>query len=516
MHRSSIAHAVHQVAAPVKYDEFQRAVIECDSKNVVASAFAGAGKTTTAVGYTEARKSSRFLYLCFGKANQLAAEARFGSHVECRTGHSLAYAAVGHRFKDQIVFDWSPRDFAAQLRLPSPRTAAVVQGILGHFFASIDLDVQPSHAQAVAEKWDIVDSEIEQLTALAKLAWARMQQPGSGVGMPHDAYFKIWALSNPKLTKYTHIVLDEAQDTNPVTAQLVERQSHATKLLIGDRHQSIFLFRGAVNAMEHFIATGATAMDMPRTWRFGPQIAGYANELLHFFKDEQVRIIGAGPGSTRRAEQKKMVLSRTNAGLFGEAAAVMGKNTHWLGGIGRYKTGALLDAYFLKVGRRTEIRDAGMRSFASWQQYTDNATKTRDGAARMLIKLNEQYGKDIPYLVKCFEQNALPTEAGARLVLSTTHNAKGMESDHVQIGEDFEVLEKALDSMKSSPQAPLSAEHAQEVHLLYVAITRARHKLDLNKETSNFLANIARHRGDLQEARARTICSPMPAEAPHP
>lgn len=65
----------------------------------------------------------------------------------------------------------------------------------------------------------------------------------SGVS-PHDAYLKMWALSEPKLSrKYSHIILDEAQDTNPVTAGVVANQRDISKLLIGDRHQSIYLFR---------------------------------------------------------------------------------------------------------------------------------------------------------------------------------------------------------------------------------------------------------------------------------
>jgi ATP-dependent exoDNAse (exonuclease V) beta subunit len=72
--------------------------------------------------------------------------------------------------------------------------------------------------------------------------------------------------------------------------------------------------------------------------------------------------------------------------------------------------------------------------------------------------------------------------------------------------------------MKTSPNAPLAPEQAQEVNLLYVVMTRARHQLDLNKETAAFLTNIARHRGDLQEARAKAAPAPSPqyADAPRP
>lgn len=494
-----------------KLDDSQQAVVACDAKLIVAEAFAGAGKTTMAIAYAAARPRSKFLYLCFGKANQMDAKARFGVNTECRTGHSLAYGAIGYKFKDQVVFNWKVRDMAAQLNISNLRIAAVVQDVLGHFFSSVDRLPDKKHVAQASEKWNLLPVEFDLVMVTSKLAWSKMQVPGSGVSIPQDAYLKMWALTNPKLCAYTHIILDEAQDTNPVMAQVIAQQHHAVRLLIGDRHQSIFLFRGALNAMEEFAAGGAHVMKMPRTWRFGPAIAGVANELLGFFKGETTEIIGAGPGSPKRAEDKRAVLARTNAGLFGEAAAVMGRNTHWLGGIEQYKIDALHDSYLLKTGRRQEVRDAGIRNYSTWGQYVDESERTRDSESRMLIKLNDQYGKDIPYLVKSFRNNEHKTEAGAKLVLSTIHRAKGLDFDSVTIAEDFDCTGKALDELKLQPDTGLSAEMVQEINLLYVGLTRARHNLTLNKAVNEFLVRLPIHRHELQEIRSRHAL----ADAPH-
>ncbi len=488
---------------PVGLDEFQQAVVACEAKLIVAEAFAGAGKTTMAVAFAAARPRDKFLYLCFGKANQVEAAARFGANTECRTGHSLAYRAVGYKFKDQLVFSWKVRDLASQLRIGNLRSAAVIQDVLNLFFASTDLVPHIKHVAEASEKWNLLPNEFEALLAQSKLAWSKMQQPGSGISLPQDAYLKMWALTNPKLTAYSHIILDEAQDTNPVMAQVVAQQTHTTRLLVGDRHQSVFLFRGAVNAMETFAATGATVMKMPRTWRFGPQIASVANDILGFFKGENTKIIGAGPGAPRRREDKRAVLARTNAGLYGEAAAVLGKDTHWIGGIEQYKIEALLDSYLLKAGRRHEILDPGMRNYLSWNQYTEEAERTKDGESRMLIKLNDQYGQDVPSLVKSLRANELKTEAGAKLILTTTHKAKGLDFDRVTLAEDFECTTKALDELKLQPDSGLSVAMAQEINLLYVGITRARHQLDLNRETAEFLKRLPIHESDLQELRSK-------------
>lgn len=495
----------------LEHDDWQSAVIECRDKNIVVEAKAGAGKTTTAIGYTEARKESRFLYLCLNKANQVEATARFGSHVTCRTGHSLAYQAIGHKFQGQLTAKWRPSTFAAEMRIPNSRTAAVMQSVLGAYFSSSDKNLSLVHVLEASAQWGLSPNEYEMILAQSKLAWSKMQQVGSGVSITHDAYLKMWALTNPQLTMYTNIILDEAQDSNPVIAGIVAAQTHAGKLMIGDRHQSIYLFRGALNAMETFAASGATVLTIPRTWRFGPKIADTANQLLNFFKGEETAIIGAGPSSDRRRENKRAVLSRTNAGLFGEAAAVMGKDTYWMGGIENYRVDILGDSYLLKTGRKNEIKDAHLRSYPSWDAFEADVKNTRDGEGRMLINLNEKYGRDIPYLVKCMRANALPTEAGAKLILSTTHRAKGLDWDVVTIGEDFKCLLDALDELKHSELGQLSPETAQEINLLYVGISRARHQCNLNEETTNFLQHIAQHRGDLQEARQKHAnASPKP------
>ncbi|MCP5859974.1 UvrD-helicase domain-containing protein, partial [Klebsiella pneumoniae] len=84
----------------------------------------------------------------------------------------------------------------------------------------------------------------------ARNIWAYMQDTKSDVKMPHDGYLKLYAMSRPAL-RYDIILLDEAQDTNPITLDLVMAQrGHAKIVLVGDRHQGIYGFRKAMNAME--------------------------------------------------------------------------------------------------------------------------------------------------------------------------------------------------------------------------------------------------------------------------
>src|SRR3954454_21499313 len=61
-------------------------------ENVVVTAVAGSGKTSTLKLIGNALAPKRGIYLAFGKDIQIEADKSFPANVECRTAHSLAYA----------------------------------------------------------------------------------------------------------------------------------------------------------------------------------------------------------------------------------------------------------------------------------------------------------------------------------------------------------------------------------------------------------------------------------------
>jgi hypothetical protein len=65
---------------------------------------AGTGKTSTLILMAAATRR-RGLYLAFNRATAADAIRRFGANVDCRTAHSLAFAATGR----QSAPAWTPR-----------------------------------------------------------------------------------------------------------------------------------------------------------------------------------------------------------------------------------------------------------------------------------------------------------------------------------------------------------------------------------------------------------------------
>jgi len=58
----------------------------------------------------------------------------------------------------------------------------------------------------------------------------------------HGCYLKLWQLSDPRLLA-DYVLLDEAQDANPVAAAIADRKLHAQRILVGDRCQAIYGWR---------------------------------------------------------------------------------------------------------------------------------------------------------------------------------------------------------------------------------------------------------------------------------
>ena len=94
----------------------------------------------------------------------------------------------------------------------------------------------------------------------------------------HSFYLKEFELSQiAKTFDYDYVLLDEAQDTNPVTLSIFNQLSGA-KILVGDTHQTIYQFRDSVNAME-IISSDYTCY-LSTTYRCNEKVVKYANVVL--------------------------------------------------------------------------------------------------------------------------------------------------------------------------------------------------------------------------------------------
>ncbi|RTL26890.1 MAG: ATP-dependent helicase [Burkholderiales bacterium] len=440
----------------------QQAVIDSDANLLAVDAFAGTGKTSTLVKYAEARPSQRILYIAFNKSVAAEAKERFPENVDCRTTHSLAYAAVGRKFAEKLG-NAQPYMVAQAFKCNTKRAKLALEAV-SSWLCSIDAEITLNHINQ-DEVQDPIEADA--LVDLARNVWERMQDPRSDLKMPHDGYLKLWAMGQPRL-RYDIILLDEAQDTNPITLDLVmSQQGHAKIVLVGDRHQGIYGFRKAMNAMEAVEAQERVALT--QSFRFAQGIADVATALLQAFKGEDRCVKGRSDISVKWSidyRKHYAIIGRTNAGLFSAAAnVVMGRRErrlHFVGGFDSYLFGKVLDAYYLWADERARIKDATIARFQNFHDFKQYGDEAGDAEVKALVKTVEQYRMDVPVIYNAMRAAETPVQDRADITLTTGHRAKGLEWDQVMVADDFIELPPGEDDFDE-----------EEVNLLYVGVTRA-------------------------------------------
>jgi F-box protein 18 (helicase) len=483
----------------IEYAAQQLAIIHCDAPIVVARAKAGTGKTTTAVGFSEYRPHMRILYLAFAKANADEAKLRFPRNVESRTTHSLAYALLSPKKRQRLAHSWRAitvrDDLGGRINY---RDAAVAHRILLTFFASRDPLIEQKHCIDALDQFTPNAQELSGGLHYAQHLWADMCDESGTAHIPHDAYLKQYAIALSKgniRLNFDLVIFDEAQDANPVTAQIVEGLilNGAKALYLGDEHQSIYEFRGATNAMEN-LPQGAVVLPLQETWRFGAKVANVANTILGELKGETEKIIPLGKDGYWNNTDQYTLLSRTNSYLLTEAVGRDGKGIHWIGGIDKYRVSSLKDAWFLKAGLRNDIKDPMIKKFPSFEEMEKAGEDTNDKEISALVKLVQEHGKSIPGLCELLYKNAVPNihDAEAEMAMTTAHRSKGLEFDHVKLANDFEFLEQVEDTLAKGDK--LDSKMVQEINLLYVVSTRPRKTLYLDVQTRDWLQNLPEHR----------------------
>lgn len=466
------------------------------------SAFAGTGKTTTLRAFSEVNPRARILYIAFNKAIQLDASGKFPKNVTTRTGHSVAYGPCGREFSHKLAGDIRPFHIQRHLDRSLREIPFAAHNLYGarvietvkNYLVSGDMDLAPRHVSLGNAPVEVKYFDERSILTDAQRIWGEMQVTGSDIPMLHDGYLKLYQVQQRRLP-YDIILFDEAQDTNPVMQAIVESQD-ARKVYVGDRHQAIYGFRGATNAMEliesdaHYYLTGS--------FRFGQAVADVANSIL-MVKNENVRLQGYGRGSRIRylsPADGYAYIARGNCAIFNRAVqCVMGSEPErfsFVGDIKGYRFDQILDVYNLTIG--AQVKDAFIRSFSRIEELAEYADAVNDREIISRCKLVTKYGYEIPSLIERIERSALPSmvpgatdlpDDDKRIVLTTAHKSKGLEFRNVKLAGDFMPL--IDDEGKLFDVTKASADDIEDVNVQYVAVTRAMKALHLNESLEQYL-----------------------------
>lgn len=447
---------------------------------------AGTGKTTTLTMLARAdRRQGR--YIAFNRSIAADAAAKFPPNVACRTGHSLAYADIGRRFESRLR---SPRKpawrSAAELGI-SPKTelrigdrtvtnkglAYALVRTVRRFCFSADTTFQPYHVPRLRglQEEDLHHQLAQFVLPYARKAWDDLQSPAGGVmRFEHDHYLKMWALTKPTIHG-DYLLLDEAQDTNPVLEEVFNNQrAHAQLVMVGDSAQAIYSWRGARDVMTDF---DGEQLALSQSFRFGPALAQEANRWLTLV-ESPIRLSGTPAITTTigPAESPDAILCRTNVGAMLAVMQLLADNRRVaLVGGGAALEELAIAAGQLKAGRRASHPELIL--FSTWGELQDYAEFDPSGQDLLpLVEIIDEHGVDVILAAV----RKLSEERDAQIAVSTAHKAKGREWPCVQIAPDFEPAPSEETDAHGKPlPVPIQLEEAR---LAYVAVTRARQHLD--------------------------------------
>lgn len=448
---------------------------------VAIEAFAGTGKTTTLEAIANAHNDKRFLYLAYNRAIAAEAKARFPRNTTCMTVHGLAYRRVGYRHKDRLgtlrVNDLIDAGVVRRMQMADAFDALAS---VGRWMVSNDREITPEHC---ARKADLVE--------MARTIWQAIIE--GKVPMPHDAYVKMWVLEGANLgAKYDVVLLDEAQDSNPITSEGIVmplcRKGESSVAIVGDQYQSIYQWRGAVNAMAKLSGEAAATYRLTTSFRFGQEIADLASHLLNSLRSANVALSGV---DSPVDDGSVAVLGRSNASIIRYAYGSGGgtpvhfagtdERSGWSPRV-RYRFQEFEDLAAIRKGKLHEVRTPHLRVYAAWSEVREIADAGVDPEISASVSIVEDFGDTLRPVLRALEQRAT-SPANAEMTCSTAHAAKGLEWANVQLLSGFlDVSDpEKVDKVKKE------GKFEEETNLIYVAATRARQKLQLSPELTFYL-----------------------------
>lgn len=445
-------------------------------------AVAGSGKTTT-LRLIARETQSRMLYLAFNRSVAEEAKMKFPRHVEVKTLHGLAYGEVvkgNPRYERKLRSSNGqvrPHHVIEALKINNPVLGLAIRITLERFIRSGASEPLPQHIPVEyvtqralpPERW--AEEEAMILRGVKRL-WKRMKDEADPFPLSHDGYVRIWAERGAKLNRWEGILVDEAQDLDPVFLGILEaHREQVRRIYVGDPRQQIYGWRGAINAMDRL-----QAPEVPLTWsfRFSDSLAEVVRGVTGVpHVNRPIEIVGRAAWETevsnRVPEPPLTILSRTNSGVIRavlKLEEVHRNRVHVVGGVEELAW-LLEDTGDLMYGqprRNPHPELAGVKNYAELRELEEMSPQIKT-----LLEILSGYN---PYvLAEKLRRIQMRDERQARLVVSTAHKAKGREWDRVVIWDDFFPWWRKENANKEW--------NPEEENLFYVALTRARKHLCL-------------------------------------
>jgi DNA helicase-2/ATP-dependent DNA helicase PcrA len=463
--------------------------------NAVIEAVAGSGKSTTVVEAIR-RVIEKFpglstLFLAFGKRNADDLKAR---GVNARTFHSLCFSPVlrakkikdvtGNKMRDLVDARFGDRE----ARMYGPFLLKLLGLGKNAGIGCLLPDTEQSWVDLADHHNLELDHEDADFHTAIKYASELLHTSNTAPSVDFDDLLYLAVKDGISLPKFDFIVVDEYQDTNAIQVAVLRKIMHAKTrvMMVGDRAQAIYGFRGAESDSMDKAVTEFNAVRLPLTvtYRCPTAVVKHAHQWVKHIEAAPGAIEGSVESlgdawSVKQFVANDLVICRTTAPLIGVAykmlkaripVQILGKDIgEGLKSLIKRMNAKGIPALEAKIQnwRAREVEKArAKKDDAKMEQVRDKAD-----CLIFLIDTLPETARTIPALIEVID--GLFADKKNVTILSTIHKAKGSEAKTVYW----------LNSSKCPARwATQQWQRDQEVNLCYVACTRSKEALILIEE----------------------------------
>lgn len=474
--------ASQQPASIVLTDEQENIISRAPEQSLRVIAGAGCAKTTTLENYAKAWPQ-RGLYLAFNSAIAQEAKHRFPGNILCQTAHAHAYHELGiNRYQSRLLTRLGPEHllpWAHKADVPGVNDRQIgfmIARAITAWCQSDQDDISEDMIPGTNRYAKMKILPIARQAAVDLTDWESTSHP-----LTHDLYLKRFVIENDVSSAFHYIMVDEAQDLNGVLLQLVRKASRPT-LAVGDDYQSIYRFRGALNALD---SLRGERLPLTKSWRFGQSVANLANRVLTDHNRRPEMLLQG------REDRDSLVLpyanihipgacyiARTNAAVF-DGIVQLNQPYHMIGGATEM-INQVQAAYNLYKNIPSQHKDPIVSRFKTWGELQMASKYEEDPDARRLENIINTYNDAIPQLVIRLRQLHVNDPTKAAAIYGTAHKTKGLEWDRIVIMNDFKTPQDLWS--KVSRRMLSIEEYNQEINLIYMAVTRGRYECHITPE----------------------------------
>ena len=406
---------------------------------------AGSGKTTTLLNLAKKHSSKKILYLAFNKNLITEIKHKISTqkikNLYPQTFDSLLYklytAKKGH---SPSIFDLKPQTISKLIPYFEGKYFNLKKYYIKHLFKFCN-QIKYNDIKTYCKE------VLKDNKPLLELLWEHVEKDEliTFETLRKQAFMLNW-FKDYIDEHYDMIMIDETQDFDLIMLNILLNDTTIPKIFVGDPKQSIYQFRGCINAFD-YLPNDSLLIEFYSTFRVGdPACKSISNEF------KKCWMISKSINETQFVnefddDEKYVYLFRSWKILLQNASLI---ENIWI---------------FNHEKKLNDIRNLHQK-LLTVKKLNDDDDEFEDDLPKFLKSISAEELEDLLNKI----DNNIVKQSKSKVDFYTVHSYKGMEYDNVRLAGDINILE--------------------DENIYYVAVTRGMKKIMIDKPLHNIIGKV--------------------------